>query len=593
MYKNDNVNDLKKLLRKLIVNEDNHSDFDRILKAIDKELISSAFKLKRTLMDRELTNSVLNNTIGELKDKTNAIEKQRKLLEEQSKFKETLFANVSHELRTPLHGIQGMNQLLAKTNLDETQQEYVDIVRSSADNLLVIINDLLTFSQMNAGKVFLKNQPFSLPKLCNELENILSLKAQAKGLSLICMCPPQLPEFLIGDRIRLYQLFINLLNNAVKFTHKGYILMNIYPIGLSSDKVDLQFEIRDSGIGMKPDRLEKIFASFTRVHEEDGIVYEGAGLGLNIVKKLVNIMGGTIEVKSELGKGTSFFVNMSFDVAREAEIVDHESKQVRLPIPSHWKYKNLLMIEDNKANILYAKNMFLDWGIELKVAETLEEAKEKLVKEKFDCILSDVKLPDGNGLEFIRALRGNSNHQNQHTPVMVLTASSNEKEAVYAKDIDVQSYIGKPFKQELIVQELSKLLDEPKTKKMINSILESTPENKEAYFVNLDRNFKHKNHLKVEILNIFLDQIPRTLEMMEKALLSNDMETFHLQGHSIKSTICNVGLPKLQPIINKIDEYCYRKINLEQLPELFEAFKQAALEDVQIILREKEKLMVA
>jgi len=361
MYKNDSINELRELIAKFTLEKEDQSLFDASLKKIDKELTASAFKLKRTLMDRQVTNSVLNNTIAELKEKTNAIEKQRRMLEKQSKFKETLFANVSHELRTPLHGIQGMNHLLAKTSLDETQEEYVEIVRSSADNLLVIINDLLTFSQMNAGSVHLKKQPFSLPKLCNELENILSLKAQAKGLSLLCMCPAKLPIYLIGDRIRLYQLFINLLNNAVKFTHKGYIVMNIYPIEIGEDKISLQFEVRDSGIGMKADQLDKIFGSFTRVHDEDGIVYEGAGLGLNIVKKLINLMGGTVEVKSEVNKGTSFFVNLDFDVATEEQIENYKNKRSVLEIPAHWKYKKLLMIEDNKANILYAKNMFLDW----------------------------------------------------------------------------------------------------------------------------------------------------------------------------------------------------------------------------------------
>ncbi|MFT7452221.1 MAG: signal transduction histidine kinase, partial [Patescibacteria group bacterium] len=175
MYSHSNITNIelvRDLICKHIVCEDTLSAIKQALKTVERELIITEYKLEKTLNDRQVTNNVLNKTIEELQEKTAAIEEQKSQLEEQSKFKEELFANVSHELRTPLHGIQGMNQLLSKTNLDSSQKEYVEIVKNSADNLLVIINDLLTFSQINAGKIKLKNQPFSLQQLCNELNNI-------------------------------------------------------------------------------------------------------------------------------------------------------------------------------------------------------------------------------------------------------------------------------------------------------------------------------------------------------------------------------------------------------------------------------------
>ncbi|MFT7450641.1 MAG: CheY-like chemotaxis protein/HPt (histidine-containing phosphotransfer) domain-containing protein, partial [Patescibacteria group bacterium] len=431
--------------------------------------------------------------------------------------------------------------------------------------------------------------------LCNELNNILSLEAQKKGVSLLCVCPPSLPEFLIGDQTRLYQLFINLLNNAIKFTHVGYIALHIFLLEKTDEKVDLQFEIRDTGIGIKKDRLNKIFNSFTQVHEDTETVYEGAGLGLNIVKNIVTIMGGSIEVNSAVNKGTSFFVNLSFNIPTEEEVAIHLKEKTNLQIPKHWTYKKLLLIEDNKANLLYAKNIFLDWGIKLTTAETIAEANAKIEAEQFDCILSDVKLPDGNGLAFIKDLREQSGQQNQHTPIIVLTASSNEKEAHYAKSIKVQSYIGKPFSQELLIQELTKVLDEPikKEKLPLSPILEPVPQNQHSYFTTLNRNFPNKNNYKMEILDIFLEQIPNTLNAMEQSIKLDDLETFYFEAHNIKSTINNIGLPKLQPLISKIDEYCYKKIHTDQLPSLFEAFKQTAMEDIQILLKERERLKEA
>jgi len=594
MHDNSNVRRLKSLISEHIEDQVVSEAFKDALKSLEKEVIAAEFKLKRTLRDRQITTKVLNTTIESLKEKSIAIEKQKELIEEQSRFKEELFANVSHELRTPLHGILGMNQLLEKTKLDELQSNYVGIIRSSADNLLVIINDLLSFSQINAGKIQLLQEPFSLHKLCNDLENILSLKARKKGLNLICMSPPNLPEFLLGDYTRLYQILLNLLNNALKFTDEGFITLNTYILEQNQEQLTVQFEVRDTGIGIKPERLDMIFESFTQVHDQTGTVYEGAGLGLNIVKNLLNLMDGDIEVKSEKGNGTSFIIRLSFDIPDEKMIKSFKNKRSELSIPAHWKYKNILLIEDNKANLLYAKNLFLDWGIELVLAETIAEARVKILAEKFDCILSDVKLPDGNGLELIKQMRESSTNKNQHTPVMVLTASSNDKEASYSKQIKVQSYIGKPFKPSLLVEELKRLLDEPQSdighKSPVFTATNSTGQ--APYFEPLDKNFRGKDHLKIEMIDIFLEQIPDAIQKMTDAISVENLKDFHFAAHSIKSTIFNIGLPKLQSLITQIDEYCYKEIHLDELPGLFDSFKKAAIEDVQIIIREKEKLLL-
>ncbi len=562
------------------------------IKSLKKAYKRLEFRLKRTIHDKQVTTNVLRNTISELEIKSENLEFQKKLTEQQARFKEELFTNVSHELRTPLHGILGMSHLLENTDLDKIQKNYVDITKGSANNLLVIINDILSLSQINAGKAKLLQEPFSTNKFFNDLVGILDFKAKKKDLNLIFVKPPNFPKFIEGDRTRLYQILLNLLNNALKFTNKGHVSLNVFILKQTKETIDVQFDVADTGIGMEKEKFASIFESFTQVHQDTNHIYEGAGLGLNIVKKLLNLMGGSIEVDSTPNKGTTFSVKLSFDLPDTKQIEAHISTESDIVILPHWQYKKMLMIEDNPANVVYAKGVFADWGIQLDVAESLAEGASMVIEKQYDCILSDVKLPDGNGLEFIANLRKTHNALNQHTPVIVLTASANEKEASYSKSIKIQSYIGKPFPPELLVSELKKILDNPiKKEKKRFTKTETSLQYEEAYFYQLQKVFKNKNKAKVEMLDIFLRQIPIALIEMETTLKQKNIDDFHFQAHRIKSTINIIGLPKLLPIITKIDDFCYKKINLEQVPVLFEQFKKQAQIDTQIAMNERENLM--
>jgi signal transduction histidine kinase/DNA-binding response OmpR family regulator len=591
--------DISKLIQKIekntllhVKDESAMAQMKKDLKSLKRACNGIEFRLKRTLQDKQVTTNVLRSTISELEVKSKNLKLQKKLTEQQASFKEELFANVSHELRTPLHGILGMSHLLENTHLDNVQKDYVDITKSSANNLLVIINDILNLSQINAGKVELLHEPFSTTKFFSDLIGILDFKAKKKDLNLIFVKPPNFPAFLKGDRTRLYQILLNLLNNALKFTDKGHVSLNIFILNQTETSIDVQFDITDTGIGMKKEKFASIFDSFTQVHQDANHIYEGAGLGLNIVKKLLNLMGGSIDVDSTPNQGTTFSVKLSFDLPDSKQIDAHISTESDIVIQPHWQYKKMLMIEDNPANLVYAKGIFSDWGIKLDVAESISEVTPMVAKKRYDCILSDVKLPDGNGLDFIANLRETEGAINQNTPVIVLTASANEKEANYSKSIDVQSYIGKPFPPELLVSELKKILDNPIKKEEKKSIkAEKVPQKEKAYFYQLERVFKNKNKAKVEMIDIFLSQIPVALREMEVTLEQENIDDFHFQAHRIKSTINIVGLPKLSPIITKIDDYCYKKVNLEQIPELFEQFKKQAQIDTQIAMNERENLM--
>ncbi|MFK8008867.1 MAG: ATP-binding protein [Saprospiraceae bacterium] len=536
------------------------------IKLMQKNLLYSNFKLSRTLKDKDIVTNVLNETINSLEEKSEALTIQAKELEEQSKFKEQLFANVSHELRTPLHGILGMGHLLDRTSLNTTQKGYTDIIKGSADNLLVIINDILSLSEINAGKIKITNNPFSIRKLLSDLETVLEFRTKKKGIKLLFHLSKDFPEFVCGDRTRIYQIFLNLLNNSIKFTHQGFIRLKGEVVYVDETETRLQFEVEDSGIGMKQEKLKSIFESFTRVHDERGTVYEGAGLGLNIIKNLLYLLTGSIEVESEENKGTIFTVQIPFQIP-EKEVVErliHYEEKTTIPL--EWTRLKFLMIEDNSANILYAKDIFESWNLNLDIFPTLEEA-EKAMENKYDCILSDVLLPDGNGLDFILKLRKTPSAINNKTPVIILTASAHEKGASKAKEANVESYLSKPFPPDFLIKEFHRILEiqttpknlenKPHLKKTSQSMEIKATNFENSFLETLSKRFKGRTSLMAEMAKIFLDQAPVMKSILENAHQKGDYESIRFEAHKFKSTVNIIGLESLKGFASKTEELYY------------------------------------
>lgn len=555
------IENIRGLLQSTDLPEEVKSNLLREVHVLSKQLANKEFKFKRTLKDKEIITNVLNETIQQLEEKSKTLTIQAKQLEEQSEFKEKLFANVSHELRTPLHGVLGMGHLLTKTPLNIVQHGYVEVIKGSADNLLVIINDILSLSEINAGKVKIKNEPFSIKKLLAELKAMVEVRTQQKGVQLSFINQPELPEYILGDRTRVYQILLNLINNSIKFTHKGYILVSSELVMEHENEVRLQFEIKDTGIGMKKEKLANIFESFTRVHDDKGIVYEGAGLGLNIVKNLTRIMRGGIEVDSEIDKGTTFLVQIPFKIPEKSEVEKYMDSQQEATIPDHWSNLKFLMIEDNSANILYSKDIFKSWNLNLDIAPTLEDAAQFL-GESYDCILSDVILPDGNGMEFITELRKNNNSINQNTPVVILTASANDRGAKLAQKVNIQSYLSKPFPPDLLIRELHKIFNIQNTTNMTHG--NQNPENQNQLELNghleptflekLSKRFKGRTNLMVEMSKIFLDQAPVMVKILEESHENGDYEAIRFEAHKFKSTVNIIGLDSLRGYAMKTEE---------------------------------------
>ena len=500
-------------------------------------------------------------SFDELKKANESLKRELKVLKKKYDFNQILFARVAHEIRTPLHGILGMINLMEKTPLNTNQKEYTGLTKSSAENLLVIVNDILLLSKTNVGQVKINNQPFSIIQFLKDLESLLKMRADEKEIQLSFQLSKDLPEILVGDKTRLFQILLNLLNNAIKYTNQGYIKLSVDVIKNVDGEVDLRFVIKDTGIGIKAEKLSLLFNSFSRVHEKQmsGEI-EGLGLGLNIVKKLTKLLNGKISVDSKFGVGSEFTLSLPFGLA-EKELTE-ERKNI-IHIPTEWKDKKFLLIEDNEANILYSKEIFDDWGLQINVARDLKGASEKLITQ-YDCILSDVKLPDGNGLDFISDLRQNAQSLNKDTPCIVLTASRNEDGVIQFEKEYIQGYLSKPFSPEKLFSELERIIiiENPgnsylpklyqpvidKEEKKV-SLKNSTIEFKNA----LAKRFKSRTNLMIEMVKIFLDQSPVMLDVLENAPAQNDYERLRFESHKFKSTVNIIGLTELRNYSSKVE----------------------------------------
>ena len=555
---------------------------------VEEEVLNSYYNYQTAVQEKEKIVGILNKTIEELELKNQQIERQQNR-EEDSFFKEKLLANVSHELRTPLNAILGMGHLLVNTQLSEKQQEFVNVIKTGADNLSVIINDLLELATLRERKLKISNKPFSTEKLLSDLYNIIWFKARQKQLELHIESDQSLPEYLIGDQNRLHQILTNLLGNAIKFTPRGVIKLKVKVLSLEKNKTYLEIAVKDTGIGIAKHKIKHIFDSFTQAYDNDQKVYDGAGTGLSIVKYLIEMMNGGISVKSKLGQGSEFVIMMPFNIPTEPELEKHLLEK-EISTVGGWLGKKIIYIEDNDANILYLKNMLDDQPVDFDVAKDFTVAQKFLDTKQYDCILSDVKLPDGNGIDYIATLRNEPLSLNSRTPVIVITAGATDAERHKARRIGIEGYISKPFSPDILFSELDRIFTD---KEELASLLAFYPYKKEKPKTNLQHLHKVMNGNKqgmVEMLDIFLEQLPTSIQKMESAVERRNWKAIHFEAHKVKSTIGIVGLEKLHHLILEINENSRELKKLDMLPMLFQHFKTQAEQDLETLKEERQVL---
>lgn len=391
-------------------------------------------------------------TITDITDIKKAQEKAE--LAEQSKSQ--FLANMSHEIRTPLNGILGMTQLLANSPLAQREANFVNIVQRSGHSLLTIINDILDYSKIAAGKLRLESAPFKLRENIEDIMSMLCSNAANKNLELLVRVQPDLPKTYCGDVGRLRQIFTNLVGNAVKFTDAGHVLVNVR--GREEDgKVDFSIDVQDTGIGIAEDRLGHIFTQFVQADDSTTRKYGGTGLGLSIVSSLVEIMGGTINVRSKLGKGTLFTITFSLPVsdASNAEGVDVYD----------FSGRNIVVIDDNPVNLKIIKEQMAEQKANSLIVSSAEKGLSVLKKAQkqnvsVDLIIVDYQMPDVSGEDFVKTLRTSESYAD--IPVIMLSSVEQLELEERMSDYDLSACLNKPVREVDLLQAIRRVLERPK-----------------------------------------------------------------------------------------------------------------------------------
>ena len=386
----------------------------------------------------------------------------RDLALETSRLKSAFLANMSHEIRTPLSGVIGMTELLLDTGLDAAQEEFAETIRSSADTLLTVVNDILDFSRISADKVVLDHKPFEPARILKTVTTLLSVEARRKGLALALQVAPDVPATLYGDPVRLRQVLSNLVGNAVKFTDRGGVNVSARLEAESEDEVIVRFEIRDTGIGIPAHLMGKLFQPFSQVDDSSARRYGGTGLGLVISAKLAGLMGGEIAVESEPGRGSTFHFNARFGKSAPGPALAHGNGAASPPPGASRQGIAVLVVEDDRVNQKVATLQLRKLGYEPRVASNGREALEELARTSYPVVLMDCQMPDVDGYETTAEIRRRERSSGRHTIVLALTAHALEGERSKCLSAGMDGFITKPIRIEDLAAVLNSCLDGPR-----------------------------------------------------------------------------------------------------------------------------------
>ncbi len=372
------------------------------------------------------------------------------MAEEALKFKQQFLSNMSHEIRTPMNSIVGFTNVILKTELNVKQKEYIDAIKKSGESLIILINDILDLAKVDSGKMTFSQNPFNLEESILDIFCLLSPKCEEKNIEFTKEYDASIPKTVLGDAIRLRQIMLNLISNAIKFTSQGKVNISIRVTHEDEEKLTIEFIVSDTGIGIPENRLSHIFYNFEQASDEISKEYGGTGLGLSIVKQLVELQGGSLFVKSKVGEGSTFGFLMNF--SKTTETLPEEPALI-LKTGNELEKIKVLVAEDISLNQILIKLILNDFGFECEIADNGKIVLEKLKESNYDIILMDLQMPEMNGFETTDYIRNTLNLQ---IPIIALTADVTTIDIEKSKKIGMNDYISKPIDEELLYSKIIK-----------------------------------------------------------------------------------------------------------------------------------------
>ncbi|HLC83523.1 MAG TPA: ATP-binding protein, partial [Bacteroidia bacterium] len=492
-------------------------------------------------------------------------ESATKIAEDAVKAKQQFLSNMSHEIRTPMNAIIGFTKVVLKTDLSVKQKEYLTAIKVSGDALIVLINDILDLAKVDAGKMTFESTPFKMAVSISSMLHLFETKIQEKNLELIKVYDNKIPEVLVGDPVRLHQIILNLVSNAVKFTTKGKITVTVRLIDETEENVNIEFAVTDTGIGIAENKIKNVFENFQQATSGTSRLYGGTGLGLAIVKQLVESQHGSLGVTSKIGKGSTFSFTLGF--LKTKAVAELETGLVELD-PTIKNIK-VLVVEDIALNQLLMKTLLDDFGFERDIASNGKIAIEKLQSKSYDIILMDLQMPEMNGFEATEYIR---TKMNSKIPIIALTADVTTVDLAKCKVVGMNDYIAKPVDERVLYSKIVSLVKKPiHIKPNVSKEIENNTAEKlrctDLSF--LMRRTKSNSELMMEMISLYLEQTPPLVSVMKQSLQDKDWLNLKSAVHKMIPSFSIMGISEeFENMAKKVQEVAGSDQQKNVLPEL-------------------------
>jgi len=502
------------------------------------------------------------------------------------KAKELFLANMSHEIRTPISGIAGMISLLEKFDINPEGKKYINAIKHSADHLKIIINDILDFAAIEAGKLSFEHIGFKPAEQIEIVVNSFELNAKEKGLSIELIVDANPELILLGDPVRLNQVLVNLINNAVKFTPSGTITVSMKIIEEDNKNAIVRFSVKDTGIGIPEDKKKNIFESFSQADATINRRFGGTGLGLAISKHIVEVQGGKITLESRLNQGSEFTFEIPFEKGVEADLPDKAAENAIEPI--QLTGIKVLLVEDNDINRLYASKVLQELGCRVETAENGQEAIDKLKESNFEIILMDLQMPILDGFEATKIIRTEFPDARRNVPIIALTANAIKGDNEKCLEVGMNDYLSKPFTSEKLRNKIFASLKNSKSAAGSNipNVDRVAIQNGINYDLSYLKELCNNDEAFIkEMVTTFVSTTPKVLTQIEESLAINDYQQISKIAHKLKPSVSFMGINKVQQSVIQIES-----IKGDPLPERYSQLIRQFVGDIRKAVTDLSRL---